>query len=220
VTKGSAFLDRRSASAHTNLREQKKIRAGAAALEKGQSAKRKRAHSLRSESDHDSRPEVEDPRAISALARLVHALGEEGIRFQVAGMSAAILQGTPATTLDTDLWVELPERQFVRLYAIVQRLSGSILAPTVAALSDDSIVNFLPRVDGLKDFAREYPQAIRLKWQDTEVAVLSLRKIIKSKEFLARPKDLAHLPLLRQTVRLMPKRRKLRGRSARGSSLG
>ena len=25
-------------------------------------------------------------------------------------MSAAILQGAPATTLDTDLWVELPER--------------------------------------------------------------------------------------------------------------
>jgi hypothetical protein len=135
-------------------------------------------------------------------------------------MSAAILQGTPATTLDTDLWVELPERQFVRLYAIVQRLSGSMLAPTVAALSDDSIVNFLPRVDGLGDFAREYPRAVRLKWQDTKVVVLSLRKIIKSKEFLARPKDLAHLPLLRQTVRLMAKRRKLRGRSARGSSLG
>jgi hypothetical protein len=113
LTKDPAFLDRTSAAAHTDLREQKKIRAGAAALEKGQDTKRKRTHSLRPESDHDSRREVEDPRAISALARLVHALREEGIRFQVAGMSAAILQGVPATTLDTDLWVELLERQEV-----------------------------------------------------------------------------------------------------------
>ena len=83
-----------------------------------------------------------------------------------------------------------------------------MLAPTVAALSDDSIVNFLRRVDGLRDFAREYPQAVRLKWQGADVAVLSLRKIIRSKEFLSRPKDVAHLPLLKQTVRLLAKRRK------------
>ena len=31
--------------------------------------------------------------------------------FQVAGMSGAILQGVPATTLDTDLWV--PSKRFV-----------------------------------------------------------------------------------------------------------
>jgi hypothetical protein len=30
-------------------------------------------------------------------------------------MSAAILQGAPATTLDTDLWIDLPERQYVRV---------------------------------------------------------------------------------------------------------
>jgi hypothetical protein len=68
-----------------------------------------------------------------------------------------------------------------------------MLAPTVAALSDDSIVNFLARIDGLRDFGREYPRAVRLRWQDMDVAVLPLRKIIKRKEFLARPKDLAHL---------------------------
>jgi hypothetical protein len=63
----------------------------------------------------------------------------------------------------------------------------------------------------LRDFAREYPRAVRLKWQGTDVAVLSLRKIIRSKQFLARPKDVAHLPLLKQTVRLLAKRRKTHG---------
>jgi hypothetical protein len=153
---------------------------------------------------------MEDTRALSSLARLVQTLRKEGIRFQIVGMSAAILQGVPATTLDTDFWVELPERQFVRLYTIVKDLSGSMLAPTVAALADDSIVNFLPRVDGLRDFAREYPQAVRVKWQGMDVT-LPIRKIIRSKEFLARPRDVAHLPLLKQTMRLLGKRHKPRG---------
>ena len=142
------------------------------------------------------------PRKFSALARLVDALRKEGIRFQIAGMSAAILQGVPATTLDTDLWVELSERQFVRLYPLIKKLKGVLLTPTVAALSDDTLVNFLPRVDGLGEFAKEYEKALLISWQGTKVPVLPLRRIIKSKEFVRRPKDIAHLPLLRQTLRM------------------
>ena len=154
-TNTSADLDTTITAAHIDFSEQKKISPRTAASEKGEDAQRRRTRSLRSKPDHDSRRKVAGARAVSALARLVYALGEEGIRFQIVGMSAAILQGVPATTLDTDFWVELPERQFVRLYAIIKELSGSMLAPTVAALSDDSIVNFLPRVDGLRDFARD-----------------------------------------------------------------
>ena len=108
-------LDRTITAAHSDLSEQKKIRTRAVASEKGEGTQRQRTRSLRSKSDHDTRREVDDARAISPLARLVHTLGEKGIRFQIVGMSAAILQGVPATTLDTDFWVELPERQFVRL---------------------------------------------------------------------------------------------------------
>jgi hypothetical protein len=117
-------------------------------------------------------------------------------------MSAAILQGAPATTLDTDIWVELPERQFVRLTKIVLALGGTMLAPTVAALSDDSLINFLSRLDGLDSFAVEYRKAKKLRWQGTTVAVVPLQSIIKSKEHVRRPKDLAHLPLLEQTLKM------------------
>jgi hypothetical protein len=50
---------------------------------------------------------VADARELSPLARLIHTLQQEKIRFQVAGMSAAILQRCPATTLDTDLWLDM-----------------------------------------------------------------------------------------------------------------
>src|SRR5438128_6929721 len=43
-------------------------------------------------------------RELSPLARLEHTSREEKIRFQIVGMSGAILQGVPATTLDTDIW--------------------------------------------------------------------------------------------------------------------
>ena len=58
-------------------------------------------------------------------------------------MTAAILQGVPATTLDTDIWLELPERQYVKALDIAKKLGAEILARTVVALEDDTLVNFL-----------------------------------------------------------------------------
>lgn len=118
-------------------------------------------------------------------------------------MSAAILQGVPATTIDTDIWVELPVRQFVRLNGIIQHLNGRMLAPTVAALEDDSIVNFLPRVDGIGPFEKEWRSAKRVAWQGMRIPVLPLERILKSKRHLGRPKDVAHIPLIEQTIRIL-----------------
>ncbi len=116
-------------------------------------------------------------------------------------MTAGILQGVPASTLDTDLWVDLPERQYVRVLALCQAQGARLLAKTVVALSDDTLVNFLYRIDGLKSFEVEYQKTRWIRWQKIKVAVLPLERLIRSKAFVARPKDLAHLPLLRQVLR-------------------
>jgi hypothetical protein len=100
-----------------------------------------------------ARRAVADARELSAIARLVQSLGEEGIRFQMVGMSAAIIQGVPVTTLDTDIWVDLPEGQCIRLWNLVKRHGGLGLAPTMYALADGSLVNFIFRMTGLKKFA-------------------------------------------------------------------
>lgn len=117
-------------------------------------------------------------------------------------MSAAILQGVPATTLDTDIWVDLPERRHFRVLNLCRELGATVLAATTVALRDDTMVNFLYQVHGLRDFEAEWRRAIRLRWLRTTVAVLPLERIIRSKQVVARPKDRAHLPLLRQTLRL------------------
>ncbi len=117
-------------------------------------------------------------------------------------MSGAILQGVPATTLDTDIWIDLPARQYIRILNLCRRLGADIRANTVVDLSDGSTVNFLYAVHGLQSFDYEYQRAKRLKWLGMAVAVLPLERIYASKKFVGRAKDLAHLPLLEQTMRL------------------
>ena len=117
-------------------------------------------------------------------------------------MSGAILQGVPATTLDTDIWIDLPSRQYMRVLNLCRRLGATLRANTVVDLSDGSIVNFLYEVHGLHGFDYEYKRAKRVRWLHTEVAVLPLSRIYASKKYVGRPKDLAHLPLLEQTMKL------------------
>jgi hypothetical protein len=117
-------------------------------------------------------------------------------------MSGAILQGVPATTLDTDLWVDLPPRQYIRVLNLCLTLGATIRANTVVELSDGSMVNFLYAMDGVRSFGAEYRHARRIQWLGMEVRVLPLARIRASKKYVARPKDLAHLPLIDQTLRL------------------
>jgi len=102
------------------------------------------------------------------------------------GQSAVILQGIPATTLDTDFWVEVPSRRFVQL--TVLWLRGTMPVTTVAALADD--IN------------TEYKKAGRLRWQRMIVRFLPLESILKSKQAIRRLKDIAHIPLIRPVLRL------------------
>ena len=115
-------------------------------------------------------------------------------------MSGAILQGVPATTLDTDIWIDLPSRQYIRLLNLCRSLGAEVVANTIVELSDGAQVNFLYHVDGLRSFNTEFRKAKRVNWMGIRVAVLPLDRIYQSKKFVGRPKDLAHLPLLKQVI--------------------
>ncbi len=80
------------------------------------------------------------------------------------------------------------------------RVSAEILTQTVVAFEDGSLVNFLYRIDGLASFQTEWRRSTRLQWLGNKVFVLPLESILKSKRYLRRPKDLAHIPLLEQTI--------------------
>ena len=126
-------------------------------------------------------------------------------------MSGAILQGVPATTLDTDIWIDLNSRQYRRVLNLCRQLGATVRANTLVDLSDGSTVNFLYEMHGLRSFQYEYQRAKRVRWLQTAVAVLPLERIYASKKFVGRPKDLAHLPLLKQTMRMKRLLKRQRG---------
>ena len=65
-------------------------------------------------------------------------------------MSGAILQGVPATTLDTDLWIDLPSRSYMRMINLARAQGATMAADTVVELVDGALVNFVYEPDAPK----------------------------------------------------------------------
>ena len=137
----------------------------------------------------------------SSLARLILALRAEKIRFVIVGMSAAVIQGAPVVTFDTDIWLDLPSREYMRGANLCLQLGATMRANTVFVFPDDLMVNFLYAVTGLKHFAAEYRHVRHLNWLGLRrVPVLTLQRIYRSKSVIRRPKDIAHMEVLKQLM--------------------
>jgi hypothetical protein len=113
-------------------------------------------------------------------------------------MSAANLQGVPGSTIDVDLWLDLPARAYMKAVNLAVR-------NTVVELADGTLVNFVYEVTGLPAFGRVFGKAKIIKWQSVKVAVLPLALIVKSKQAIRRPKDLLHIELIRQRLAVIRK---------------
>jgi hypothetical protein len=135
------------------------------------------------------------------IARLVEALRAEKIRFVIVGMMSAVIQGAPVVTFDTDIWIDLPARQYMRLSNLCLKLGATMRANTVFVFPDDTMVNFIYAVTGLRDFVTEYRGVRRVRWLGLrDVPVLPLERIYKSKSVIRRPKDLVHMQVLKQLM--------------------
>jgi len=108
-------------------------------------------------------------------------------------------------TLDTDLWVDLPTRQYMRLWNLIRSQGGSALSQTLYVLEDGRLVNFLFAVTGLGSFSREYRHALTRRMEGLTVKVLPLSRILRSKEVIRRDKDLVHIPLIRAVLKAAKK---------------
>ena len=131
------------------------------------------------------------------VGELLEALHSEKIRFLIVGMTSAVLHGAPCATVDTDIWIDLPVRQYVRVLAIAQRLGANILSGSVIGLRDDHRIDFIYLISGLASFATEWKRAVPMEWAGSVVKVLPLDRLIRTKEASGRPKDLIHLSVLR-----------------------
>jgi len=164
-------------------------------------AGRTRKDSIRPKSGGHPGGTLADERRFSPIAKLMGALQSEGIRFQVIGMSAAIIQGVPGTTNDIDLWIDLPPRDYMRTINVALKQGAEMVRNTVVALSDQTLVNFVYEVTGLRAFATELRRSRIVSFHGVKVPVLPLESIRKSKLAVGRPKDFTHIQQIETTLK-------------------
>ena len=137
-----------------------------------------------------------------AIVQLFAALQAEKIRFILAGMSAANLQGVLASTVDVDVWIGLPAGQYIRVIKLCQKLKATITSANKIYLSDDTPVDFIYEIHGLQTFEREYSRAKWLPFHGLRIPVMPLERISKSKEAIKRDKDKLHIVLIQEALKL------------------
>ena len=115
---------------------------------------------------------------------------------------AAVEQGAPLTPIDYDFWVNLPERQSVRLLQIVRNQGGTILARTLYELENGTQVKAVFAPSGLRAFRTELRSCEHRLIEGVRISILPLNRVIASKTAAGRDKDLAVLPVLKRTLRL------------------
>jgi hypothetical protein len=158
------------------------------------------------------------------LLSTLRRLAESNCQFIVVGGLAAVLNGAPIQTYDTDLVYARNPKNIERLLTVLAALNAMFrlqperrLRPTASHLSGTSHLDLLTDSGPLdllstigRDLAYEdlLPHSMAMNvGAGIEIPVLNLETIIALKEELGGDKDLAVLPVLRQTLKESRKKR-------------
>jgi predicted nucleotidyltransferase len=155
----------------------------------------------------------------SKLFATLRTLCKSDIQFVVVGGLAAVLNGAPVQTYDIDLVYSREQANLDRLLNFLREIDAIFrvqperrLRPAASHLAGGGHLNLLTRygpVDLLATIGDNlgYSDLLPLSnemeiGEGIRVRVLNLETLISIKEQLASDKDLAVLPILRQTLRL------------------
>ena len=143
------------------------------------------------------------------LVRLLTALDAVRLEYVVVGMAAAALQGAPIMTQDVDLLVRDTPLSRSRIDDLAKLIGAgrpilvSDLSTTLSLIGGDVPVDVLfDRLPGGRSFEALRARAVTIQLGERAAVVASISDIIASKEAAGRPKDLAHLAILRETERI------------------
>jgi hypothetical protein len=160
-----------------------------------------------------------------AYERILKTLARHEVRFVVVGAVAAIAQGSPLPTEDVDVTPARDPENLERLAAALIELEARLRVPndptgipfpidarmlpgsnvwTLRTREGDLDLVFTPAgTQGYDDLRRA---AFPIDLGGVEITIASLADVIRSKEAAGRPKDLAALPALRQTLEVIRSR--------------
>jgi len=143
------------------------------------------------------------------LQEVVATLDRVGLEAIVVGTVAAVLNGAPVMTQDLDLLVrDTPRnREKIAKLSAALRIAAPVEVSELSraltllggALPIDILFDALP---GGLSFEALRSRSSRVQIGDSAATVAALADVIASKEAAGRPKDLAQLPILRDTQRI------------------
>jgi predicted nucleotidyltransferase len=135
--------------------------------------------------------------------RFLRALLRRKVPFIVVGLSAAALQGAPVVTQDVDLWFK--DLHDPRLTKALREIGAayvppSILNPPMFAGAGTELFDIVLRMDGLGKFSDELRHCIEVRLGAYRLKVLSLERILASKQAANRSKDKLTIPVLQDSL--------------------
>ena len=138
--------------------------------------------------------------------QLLESLLRHKIRFMVVGLSAAALQGAPVVTEDVDLWFD--KLSDPKLSQALVKVGAAYIPPfginpPMLGGAGSEPFDVVVRMDGLGKFADEWKRALEIKVGKLRLKVLSLERILASKQATNRPKDRRVIPVLQNTIRTL-----------------
>jgi hypothetical protein len=163
---------------------------------------------------------MQEPDLIGTL----RSLCEHGIQFILVGGLAAVLNGSPVHTYDVDVVYCQEPGNIERLLSFLQKIDAVYriqperrLRPTASHLAGGGHLNLMTSLGHLDllgtigqglSFSDLLPLSHEMTvGEGISIRVLNLETLISIKEQLASEKDLAALPILRQTLRELKKSR-------------
>lgn len=158
--------------------------------------------------------------------RLLRALDAASVRYVLIGGVACVIHGAEQTTYDTDLLPALDAANLDRLLAALEGLHAAVLVDPRRLEFEDGepwelevlrrgsagmheadawhftteagLVDVVMTAAGVGDFDSHLPNVEELEVFGVRVQVAGIADIVRSKEFLRRPKDLSIVDALRR----------------------
>jgi hypothetical protein len=157
-------------------------------------------------------------RGLPKFRETLEVLDRNRVECIVVGGVAAVLQGVPISTLDTDIVYRRTADNIERLVAALRELEAIYRDPAGRRIEPDATrfaagghhlldtrfgpLDVLATIGANRTYEDLERHAARYALEGMNVLVLDLGAIIETKEQAGRGKDLLALPVLRETLRL------------------
>jgi hypothetical protein len=145
--------------------------------------------------------------ALPLLEKIASAFSVEKLETILIGNAAAALRGAPVTTDDFDFMFRPTRTNLEKLKKVARNLACSLTQPEYPIskfyrLTGPNLqVDVMGVIDGVRSFESLRSRSSEVPLGEACLKVASLGDIIASKKAAGRPKDLAVLPVLEETLK-------------------